>query len=56
MLTLVAERPRDQGPVRLRVERAAGERLDGQGTGDRVQIRVWPDSIDVRTLPWQVPI
>ena len=56
VLTLVAERPRGQGPVRLRVERAYGERLDGEGTGDRVQIRVWPDSIDVRTLPWQVPI
>ena len=56
ILALVAERPRGQGAVRLRVERVGGQRLDGEGTGDRVQIQVWPDSIDVRTLPWQMSI
>jgi len=56
VLTLVAARPRGQGAVRLRVERVGGQRLDGQGTGDRVQIRVWTDSIAVRTLPWELAI
>jgi hypothetical protein len=54
-LTLLAERAKGHGAVRLRVERIGGD-LMGEGIGDRVQIQMWPDSVRVRTLPWWVPI
>lgn len=55
-LALVAERPGNQGTVSLRVVRASGTRLTGEGSGDRVYLHVWPDSVKVRTVPWRVPI
>jgi hypothetical protein len=50
-MTLVAERSKGHGAVRLRVERP-GTDLKGEGTADRVWIEVNGNAVQVRTLPW----
>lgn len=57
-LELAVERVDRKGTVEVRLERRAdgGVRGTGEGTGDRVHIRVWPTRIAVRTTPRTVGI
>jgi hypothetical protein len=54
-LTLLAERTKGHGWVRLRVEQV-GTHLMVDGTGDRVRIVVSDEGVQVRAFPWWVPL
>ncbi len=54
-VTLLAERTKGHGRVRLRVEER-GRDLMGEGTGDRVRIEVSEQGVRVRAYPWWLPI
>lgn len=54
-VTLVAERTKGHGTVRLRIE-VVGRQTVGEGTGDRVRIAVSNGGgVRVRVFPWWFP-